>query len=583
MAHFAKPAKSTILLGWSVICGSTVLLAGCWGKPAASESSSADKPAPASIQPAVGLTDITDAVGIQIRHNAGDNAVYEFPRSMGSGIAWMHADSDNRLDLLLVQGGDLSELNVVHPVATLLRQTEEGKLEDITSQSNLLGTGYGMGIAIGDVDRDGDEDIYLTKYGPDQLFLNDGQGHFTDITEEAGVSNLRWSTAAAMIDVNDDGWLDLVVVNYVDYFPGSFCADAASRQDFCGPMDFHGTPDRILLNRTQSPKSAVRFEDVSGKSLIASMPGKGLGLVCRDFNSDGQTDLFIANDGEPNFLWIQNEGVFSEEAVVRGVAVNRLGESEADMGTGLGDLNADGIPDLFVTHLSGEMNTVWTGNAEGYFVDSTTQLNAGISSLQATGFGTALNDLDHDGDMDILVVNGKVKRARFQASASSDFWSNYAESNLLLIQQDGRFNSLNDMPGWSTQPRVSRGLATADIDDDGDMDFAVSNIGQKPQIFRNDFPKRGHWLIVEPLAEQSANGVRIDVIANGRQLTAEILPHTSYLSSHEPVAHFGLGDCQKIDRVKIHWRKPDAFTEIFQSINVDCRVQLKKGSGKRMN
>ncbi|HIK94880.1 MAG TPA: VCBS repeat-containing protein, partial [Planctomycetes bacterium] len=377
-------------LTFAVLCITVLLNAGCdlSGRGANEQAELQSPPKPAAKKTTHNVfTDVTETLGVSSIHAAGPPESFEFPRSMGSGCAWLDANGDRRLDILLVRGGATIAAQNSGIQAELYLQSENGRFINSSETAGLSGTGYGMGVAVGDIDNDGDLDVYLTKYGPDQLFLNDGTGHFTDATHETGIVNPQWSTAAAMVDVNQDGWLDLVVANYVDYFPGTFCADAAGREEFCGPQDFHGTFNRLFLNRSSIVDERLRFEDVSAASGIAAEPGKSLGLVCRDFDNDGDVDLFFANDGEPNQFWIQHEGIFENQAHVRGLAVNRFGEVEADMGTVVGNFCGDDHADLLVTHLSGEMNTLWQGSDDGYFVDQTSQFQFGAAGLAMTGFG----------------------------------------------------------------------------------------------------------------------------------------------------------------------------------------------------
>lgn len=536
-----------------------------------------------SIRPRKVFTDVTTAVGLSFVHRAGDVQSYEFPRSMGSGCAWLDANGDHRLDMLLVNGGEEIDIGNTGQMASLYLQNPDGQFIDFSEESGLTGTGYGMGVTVGDIENDGDVDIYLTKYGTAQLFLNDGAGHFRDVTQESGIVNPQWSTAAAFTDMNHDGWLDLVIANYVDYFPGTFCADAGGRQDFCGPKDFHGTSNRLFLNLGSSDDGKVRFEDHSAASGIAAEPGKSLGIVCRDFNNDGETDVFFANDGEPNQLWIQRNGMFTNEAVIRGAAVNRFGEFEANMGTVVGDFCGDAEPDLLVTHLSGEMNTLWQGDAKGNFRDRTSEFQFGPDGLAFTGFGIVATDLDCDGGLDLIVANGKVKRDRHRMHATHGFWADYAERNQIFLRVKNDFRELNDgTAGFCGPEEVSRGLATGDFDRDGDLDLLVTNAGGMARLYRNDAEKTGHWLTValqDSKRQRTVLGARVTVIADAWKYSAEILTHTSYLSSHEPTVHFGLGAVSILTSVEVVWPDEPLMVEVFAAPATDQRVDLIRGSG----
>lgn len=527
------------------------------------------------------FADVTDEVGLTFVHTDGPPDCYEIPRAIGSGCGWIDANGDDLLDMLLIDGGRKVDPGNTGTLAALYLQNKDGQFKNFSAEAGFMGTGYGMGIAIGDIDNDGDEDVYLTKYGPDQLFLNDGTGRFTDVSKQAGIDNPYWSTAVAMTDLNRDGWLDLVVGNYVDYYPGTFCGDALGRPEFGGPADFSGTPNRVFMNRGLSLDGIVTFEDYSGQSGLAGIPSKTLGLVCRDFNGDGNVDIFVANDAEANHLWIQNGDSFSEEALLRGVAVNRFGEPEGNMGTVIGDFTGDHQTDLIVTHLSGEMNTLWQGDTSGFFSDQTYRFRFGPAGLAQTGFGIVAADLDFNGGLDILVVNGRVNRDLNRPVTSSGFWDLYAERNQIFLEDAGDFREVDDST-FTESAEVWRALAAADYDQDGDQDLLATSISRPARLFRNEAQKKGHWLSIKPYdaaRKRVAYGAVVTVNAQDSKWTVEVLPHTSFLSSHEPVAHFGLGDVSEIKSIEIKWPEDPLIVEVFASPMVDQHIELKRGGG----
>lgn len=527
------------------------------------------------------FADVTAAVGLTFVHTDGQTDSYEIPRAIGSGCGWIDANGDKLLDILVVDGGREVDPGNKGTIVALYLQSEDGKFQDVSEKAGLIGTGYGMGVAIGDIDNDSDQDIYLTKYGPDQLFLNDGTGRFKDVTSQAGIENLYWSTAVAMTDLNGDGWLDLIIGNYVDYYPGTFCGDAAGRQEFGGPADFPGTPNRIFINLGVGSDGTVHFADHSAQSGIAAVPSKTLGLVCRDFDRDGKVDIFTANDAEANQLWIQGTDSFSDEAYLRGVAVNRFGEPEGNMGTVVGDFTGDQQADLIVTHLSGEMNTLWQGDSSGCFSDQTSRFRFGPAGLAQTGFGIVAIDLDFNGALDIVVANGRVNRDLHRLATGKGFWEEYAERNQIFLENSGDFLEVND-GAFTKSPEVWRALAAGDYDRDGDQDLLVTSIGRPVRLFRNDAEKKGHWLCVspyDPVRKHVALGAVVTVLADSRSWTSEILPHTSFLSSHEPMACFGLGSVADIKSIEVIWPEDPLNVEVFPGPKVDQHVELIRGSG----
>ncbi len=535
--------------------------------------------------------DITSTTGLQFVHDVGPLDEFHMPQIMGSGAALWDYNGDGLLDILLIGGGPLVAPpdSETPPISTrLYRQQSDGQFVDVTEQSGIVTRGYGMGIAIGDIDNDGDLDLYLTQYGRDQLFENQGDGTFRDITEEAGINNPQWATAASFVDYDQDGWLDLFVVNYVDYLPGSICEDAKGRRDYCGPESFPGTVDRLYRNRGAEP-DGPRFQDVTVTSGLAAHAGKGLGMMCRDFTGDHRPDIYVANDMEENVLWIQQpDGTFINEALLRGAAVNRMGEAEASMGVALGDFDDDGFDDMLLTHLSGETNTLYLGDGTGQFVDYSSQSGLAAPSRPFTGFGVVCMDLEHDGDLDVVLVNGRVKRGPpAKRLDASEFWRDYAEPNHVYRNVgQGKFQ----LEIWSgseafTAPvEVSRALVAGDIDNDGDLDLLVSNCGGPARLYRNDSKKAGHWLMiraVDPELRRDAYGAIITVRAGERTWVRQVNPSASYLSSHDVRVHIGLGNVDHYDSITVDWPRPGGDLEEFPGGAVDRSIVLERGQGTR--
>lgn len=520
--------------------------------------------------------DVTDAVGLDFVHDPGPTGAYLMPQSMGSGAAFLDFDGDGLLDIYLLQhGGPTGKKN------QLYKQLKDGKFKNVSQGSGLDVAGLHHGVAVGDVNNDGKPDVLLTQYGSIKLFLNLGNGVFEDVTEASGLSNPLWGMSAAFLDYDRDGWLDLVVVNYLDYDPGRSCQTPQGGKDFCGPNYFAGRSSKLFRNRGEAKP---RFDDVSFASEIGRLPGPGLGVVCADFDGDGKVDIFVANDGKPNRLWInQGNGAFKDEALSRGLAYSMNGVAYAGMGVTIGDVGGTGMLDVLVTHLGSESHTLWRQKPRGQFNDDT--VNSGIlsSKWRGTGFGTLLADFDLDGALDFAVVNGRVIRGGEAKNTSLGFWETYAERNQLFANDgSGKFRDISlANKAFSGHWNVGRGLVCADFDKDGAPDLLVTAIGDRARLFRNVAPKRGNWLIVsaiDPRYKRDAYGAEVRVFADKRQWLRSVSPAESYLCSGSPNAHFGLGKVEVIDSIVVNW--PDGARERFSGGAVNRRVELRRGEGK---
>src|ERR1043166_1355163 len=381
--------------------------------------------------------DVTDKVGLSFVHECGPVGDYFMPQQVGSGAAFFDFDKDGRLDILLRQNAGPNSTSTNQ----LFRQRPDGTFVDVTKGSGLDFAGHNMGVAIGDVNNDGWPDALIPQYTGVKLLINNGgDGTFTDVTAESGLTNPSWGTSAAFVDFNRDGWLDLVVVCYVDYDPTWPCTGSRGKRDYCAPKTFKGRVSRLFRNRgaDEAGPTRVRFEDVTIKSGLGRIPGPGLGVVCADFNGDGWPDLLIANDGEPNTLWINQKGeTFREEGSRRGRACNQMGYAQAGMGIAIGDVDGDGLFDIFVTHLAEESHTLWRQGPRGLFRDQTG--NSGIlqTAWRGTGFGTVLADFNNDGHLDLAIANGAVfAQTHVTDDSLGPFWSAYGQRNQLL-RNDG--------------------------------------------------------------------------------------------------------------------------------------------------
>jgi enediyne biosynthesis protein E4 len=541
------------------------------------------------------FADVTDEVGLDFVHDSGPPPLapeykqrgvwggYFLPQIIGSGVALFDFNNDGLLDIYLLQnGGPEGAKN------RLFQQLPNGHFKDVSAGSGLDIAGYNMGVAIGDVNNDGLPDVLVTQFGGIKLFLNNGDGTFTDATKESGLENTGWATAAAFFDYDRDGWLDLVVVNYIGYDPPKPCPRPDGKPDYCGPNFFPGQFARLFHNRGPiegAKGKSVRFEDVTKSSGLAAKPGPALGVVCADFDGDGWPDMLVANDGQPNHLWInRHNGTFSEEAASRGIAVNRIGAAEANMGIALGDTADADHFDVFITHLTSETPTLWKQEPRGLFEDRTVQ--AGLTRLRwrATGFGTVLGDFDQDGTLDLAIVSGRVDKGdKPQTESLGPHWSCYAERNQLFAGAGGgRFRDISlQNAAFCGQPNVARGLAYGDLSNKGSLDLVLTTVGDRARLFRNVAPNRGHWLSVRAidpkLGSRDAYGAEVRVYAGDRRWLRLINPATSYLSSNDVRAHFGLGSADHVDRIEIRW--PDGAMEDFPGRAADQSAVLAKGTG----
>jgi hypothetical protein len=600
-AEHVRPTTGTSRSVRACFGAALLCLPGCGGgdpAPAgpAAATSRTTTPVPASAPAAAPdetappwFTEISGTLAPPMIHDAGAEGDYRYEEIMTPGCGVFDYDGDGRLDIYFVNGGvnhrrtpgDPEPDPATMTMDRLYRQLEDGSFADVTEASGLRATEYGMGCTVGDYDNDGDADLYLPNFGPDQLWRNNGDGTFTNVTEASGIVSDLWSVTGCFFDYDRDGLLDLYVTHYLLDANAKRCFDLSGRVDYCGPTACLPARDSLFHN-----EGGGRFRDVSEASGIASGAGRGLGVVCADFNDDGWDDIYVANDANQNFLWVnRHDGTFEDAATLLGCAYNRDGSVEAGMGVTVGDADGDGKIDVFVTHLKGETNTMYRGGTGGSYLDATDASGLGFSSTAYTGFGTGMVDLDHDADLDLLIVGGAVKRRShvWPGAETDEFWKIYAEPNLLFINRGGgRYKDASQQAGpICARVEVTRGLALGDLDGDGDLDAVLGQAGGPCRVYRNDMPKQGGWLMVravDPALNRDAIGAVVSVTAGDRTQVRTISASVGYASSSPPVAHFGLGAASGIDEVTVRW--PDGMMERFAGPSLDTAVELRRGSGE---
>jgi len=518
--------------------------------------------------------DVAAASGLRFLHRSGhDGMSYRLPEIMGGGAALFDMDGDGDLDALLVQSGPLGG-PADGPGHRLFRNDGRGRFEDVTAGSGVDVPGYGMGVATGDADGDGDLDVYVTNLGSNVLLRNDGGGRFTDITTAAGVAGSGWSTSATFVDIDGDGDLDLFVTRYLAWTPSRErqCFSLTGKVDYCSPKNYDApTSDLVFENRGNGT-----FADRSVAAGLGAATGNGLGVIADDVNGDGRPDLFVANDGTPNHLWInQGGGRFVESALAWGVAIDQDGAPKAGMGVHAGDIDDDGDNDLIVMNLDTESDSLFRNDGR-FFVDVTTPAGLRVASRRFTRFGTAFADFDNDGRLDLYEASGRVGLQGETHAADP-----YAEPNLLFRgAAGGRFDEVLPRGGTAT-PLVatSRAAAFGDVDGDGGVDVLVANRDAAPSLLRNVVTARGHWLqvAVKTAGGADAIGARVRVTAGGRTWGRDIRTGYSYLAASDARVHVGLGAATTVEAVEVTWA--GGRIERFGPFSADSVVTVRQGSG----
>jgi len=524
------------------------------------------------------FVDVTQGLGVNFQYLASHTSRKYLLETMGAGVALFDYDNDGRLDVYLVNGAPLADPSPKGTVPQktgprywnrLYHQKPDATFEDVTEKAGLQGAGYGMGVAVGDYDNDGYEDLYVTAYGGNKLYHNNGNGTFTDVTEKAGVGGSGWSTSAAWIDLDGDGFLDLVVLRYLDWdFEDIWCGEhKEGYRAYCHPDYFKPVAPLVYHNNKDGT-----FTEVAQK-IGLNKPGKGLGIAIADYDSDGRVDVYIANDSMFEFLYHnKGDGNFEEDALAAGVAVDQDGRTYAGMGVDFADYNNDGLPDIVVTDLANQRYALYQNNGDGTFTYASQNIGVGQMTLPHSGWGVRFLDYDNDGWKDLLIAQGHDLD-----TIELTYPNLHYREPMLLAHNAGRgFVDVSTQSGSVfRQAWVGRGMAIGDLDNDGRLDAVVTTNDDSVHILHNETPTRNHWILLKLVGHRSnrdAIGSSVTLVTASGPQYATVSTTGSYLSASDKRVHFGLGQDRTIEKIEIRW--PSGIKQTIKDIPADQILQI---------
>jgi hypothetical protein len=526
----------------------------------------------------VTFSNIATQAGINFKHDNGASPLKYMPETMGAGGLVFDYDNDGWTDIFLVNGGSYTDPKAAAAARhRLYRNNGNGKFTDSTATSGIVVSSFGMGACSADYDNDGWVDLYVTGVGSNRLYRNNSGKGFQDVSDKAGAGGTGlWSSSCAFADIENDGDVDLFVTNYVDFTVNNnkFCSAGTGIRTYCHPNVYNSLPDILYRNNGDGT-----FSDVSKESGIYRTDGNGLGVVFGDYDDDGWTDIYLANDSVPNFLFRnKGKGVFEEVGFWAGVAVGAEGRPLAGMGTDMADMNGDGLLDLFVTNLDKETHSLYRNSGKGLFANVTFESGVGQATLPFVGFGTAFFDYDNDSDLDLAIANGDIidNVSLFRDSTTH-------EQLNLLMQNDGtgRFRDVGPASGAGfALKKVSRTLAVGDLDNDGDLDILIGNNGQTADLLRNDGGNRNNALLIRTVGSKSNRdgiGARLKLTVGGKVLMRHVKAGSSYQGQNDLRVHFGLANAQQADRLEILW--PSGSVDTLEAVKANQIVTVTEGRG----